>query len=530
MTLGNRREPRRWTLAGWLAFIAVSASYLTLFLRSLWRIGDEGSIVHGAERVTQGALPYRDFFEVMGPGAFYWLALWFKLLGATWVTSRLEILVMALASGWAILALSTKVIQGRLTILPATLYTIMSVPFWPGANHHFESNTWALLGLVAFATQRGSHRGWTIASGLFAGAAATVIPQKGLLVLIAMLLATWLEHRETKRWRHAAATAGLLLVPFAAVGLSVIAFYALHGALQDLVYAMAIWPATRYHAVNLVPYGYGAFELLIAGWGSSLNTALPQPVAVTATAVLTLPFLWIAALPFAYVAAATGSLWDHRRVSPAEAASIPPLYWCAAPALFIAEIHRPDINHLIYGSPLLLIVTTAWLSRQRRIGAPLLRLLSACGLALGLFTALLATKPGVVIQTRAGEVRRLERDEALEFLQAHVKPGEAVFVYPYYPMYYFLAKVRNPTRYSILMYHINTREQFEEAIASLETERVEYVLVDTVVAGENLRRWFPNFEQLPEEEQILERYLAERYIEIGVKNRYRLLQRRHRPS
>ena len=40
-------------------------------MRILWRIGDEGTLVYGAQLVAQGALPYRDFFEVMGPGSFF---------------------------------------------------------------------------------------------------------------------------------------------------------------------------------------------------------------------------------------------------------------------------------------------------------------------------------------------------------------------------------------------------------------------------------------------------------------------------
>ena len=42
------------------------ALYFFFFLRSLWRIGNEGSIVYGAQRIAEGGLPCRDFFEVMG--------------------------------------------------------------------------------------------------------------------------------------------------------------------------------------------------------------------------------------------------------------------------------------------------------------------------------------------------------------------------------------------------------------------------------------------------------------------------------
>ena len=74
----NRREYLRYALVG-----LGSAAYLYPFLRVLWRVGDEGTLVYGAQRVAEGAVPYRDFFEVMGPGTFYWLGLFFKLFGTT---------------------------------------------------------------------------------------------------------------------------------------------------------------------------------------------------------------------------------------------------------------------------------------------------------------------------------------------------------------------------------------------------------------------------------------------------------------
>jgi hypothetical protein len=93
-------------------------------------------------------------------------------------------------------------------------------------------------------------------------------------------------------------------------------------------------------------------------------------------------------------------------------------------------------------------------------------------------------------------------------------------------MYYFLANVRNPTRYSILMHHINTPTQFEETIAALEAQKVPYVLWDTFVAGENLTRWFPGYVDPPYNEQHLEQYLRRHYTEIGVRNGFRVLERR----
>lgn len=81
---------------GFLLFF-VSALYLYPFVRVIWRIGDEGTLVYGAQRVASGALPYRDFFEVMGPASFYWLGFFFKLFGAQWLVARGVLLLTGVA-------------------------------------------------------------------------------------------------------------------------------------------------------------------------------------------------------------------------------------------------------------------------------------------------------------------------------------------------------------------------------------------------------------------------------------------------
>jgi hypothetical protein len=60
-------------------------------------IYDEGIRLHGAERVLNGEVPYRDFYAVYGPAAFYWPALLFKVFGHQVLVFRVsEILFTAL--------------------------------------------------------------------------------------------------------------------------------------------------------------------------------------------------------------------------------------------------------------------------------------------------------------------------------------------------------------------------------------------------------------------------------------------------
>jgi len=318
----------------------------------------------------------------------------------------------------------------------------------------------------------------------------------------------------------------ILIAAFGVVGLSVVAFYAAQGALSDLVYAMATWPATQYHSVNVVPYAYGLRELFLASWRPGLEAVFRWPASLVAVAMVTAPFVFVLLLPFLAGVAALQQLIPRFRGARTNASAVPAVYWCVAPALFLAECHRPDMQHLVYGSPVMLILATRWLTHSGVGGHLALQTVRVCTVALALFNGILAVRPGMIVETRAGHVRLTERDHALDFLQTHVAAGGTAFVYPYYPMYYFLANVRNPTRYSILMHRINTPAQFEDAIAALETQKVPYVLWDTFVAGENLTRWFPRYVEPSEDEQLLEQYLRRQYVEIGVRNGFRILERR----
>jgi hypothetical protein len=89
-----------------------------------------------------------------------------------------------------------------------------------------------------------------------------------------------------------------------------------------------------------------------------------------------------------------------------------------------------------------------------------------------------------------------------------LKSGEDIFVYPYCPIYYFLSGAENPTRFSILLYHMNTDAQFHEVVRSLQEKAVRYAIWDrTPRIFENL----PGYSAPPKDRLIIEPYLTEQY-------------------
>lgn len=202
-------------------------------------------------------------------------------------------------------------------------------------------------------------------------------------------------------------------------------------------------------------------------------------------------------------------------------------YWLTGYALWLSELQRVDIGHLRNGSIILVLLFFALCERHRRAYPKHVAFgVIACLLLNGMVNVAAAAMARVPIHSRNGTLYSYKKDSALEFLLRHTERGENVFVYPYRPIYYFLADVRNPTRFSYLQYHFDGDEQFLEAIRDLERTKVRYALWDTIFAGENMTREFPAYCQPPREQLIMEPYLESHYRQIGFENGLRILERK----
>jgi len=516
-----------------LLLALLTISYYYLFIRVLYRVGDEGTLVYGAQRVLEGDLPYRDFFEVMGPASFYWLGLFFKLFGTHIWVARGLLLFTGLAMVLLIYWMTRRVYRGSFEMLPALFYMVLAIPTWPATNHHWDSNLFALLALGAFFLWQ-DKGAWfyLVMVGVLAGITSCFIQHKGLLVLLGLLLSLEVnDWRAGESLRRHLTHSGLALGGYVVVGVIVLVFFFLAGGLPDLIYANLIWPLTNYHNVNVVPYGYGLGELIYQmSWEPWLKLWLPAWAAFPAGVFLLGPFLIVLTLPLLILIFTVASYFmPTNRPSLFNALLLP--YWGVGLGLWLSELHRKDIVHLVYGSPVVLILllvvwNNCWGHREvlRKLG---LWLVSLSLLVYGVVHILEPLSAHRKIVTRRGTLYAFKADDALNFLQEETKPKEEVFIYPYYPMYYFLADIKNPSRYSILMYLINTTKQFDEAISSIKEKKVKYVLWDTLIEGKNIQLFFPNYRLLPDKELMLEQYLKQYYHMIGIKNGFRIMIRRN---
>jgi hypothetical protein len=155
-------------------------------------------------------------------------------------------------------------------------------------------------------------------------------------------------------------------------------------------------------------------------------------------------------------------------------------YWIAGSALWISEMHRPDVTHLVFASPVLLVLLCSFVYQISSKVIVLVRaLLVASSTMLAIVNALVCLMAPVRVTTPVGSMALFDRNPIIDFTNSHVRAGDSMFVYPYAPTYYFLARAVNPTRFSYLIYGQHRSEQMIEVIGSLEKDRTKYVIWDT---------------------------------------------------
>lgn len=495
----------------YLILATISAAYLYPFVRMFCDAPDYGVFLNGADLVNQGAIPSRDFVEPQGPGSFVWLALFFRLFGTTLATARA--VLDGTGTGMGLLAFYLSRRLGA-TGLFATLFVItLSVPLMPINSPHYDSNLFAFAALAVFlvALDGKEPAAWLLMAAAFlCGITTWMIQQKGLYLMLAMMgsVVCLMRAKAARAMLILGGTySALVLLPF-------IIFAALH-ALPDLLFANYIWPLQKYGELNAAPYGFPAWSNLLSDW--SRHAA--QPVARAEDAVTAVPFLIVAALPVLLPLAAwtAGKKWVSLPLLP---------YWLAAYALWFSELHRLDIGHLRNGVMLMAVLFFSMCEAAKS------RWLKRGALTISLFTALTGTidliaslQPGSSMQSRRGEIQVGDNAALLAFLQSHTQAGDAVFVYPYQPIYYFAEKLKNPTRYSYLQYHLHTDDQFREATHDLERKKVQYVVFDGLLSGQRFQNVFPAYRQPDKSKLIMEPYLETHYRLAADLGRFRILQR-----
>ncbi len=236
------------------------------------------------------------------------------------------------------------------------------------------------------------------------------------------------------------------------------------------------WAATNYSQANRSGYGavFGGLAGLFAG---VVGGQLPARI------LLLTPFLLPALLPPLMAIAWLPALRNPRR---------PEVYLLLCGGALVGSAYpRWDLLHLLYVSPLFLVLAAVWLERARwGMGRAAIFLLLFIPAGAMCARSLMGDDRAISLDTAAGRVR-VSRDAAspLRMCLANVRAGSSLFVFPYEPVFYFLTGGENPTRYAWLQPGMMSAGDERTALEELTANPPEWVLYRDVAAADYLRIW-----------------------------------------
>jgi hypothetical protein len=506
---------RKFALYGLIALIA--GLYLFPFVRVLSGMPDEGLYVYASQEVVEGAIPGRDFIQENPPAAYYWLAWFFRVFGSSMTTARAVLLLTGVATVLITVYLARRI--GTNGIFAALFVMIMSIPLMAINSPHHDSNLFALAAFAVFlagadSLLQGRVKSWPfVVAGALAGWVSCILQQKGFLFLAAFVAAILILHR-----KRGIRPTILMVASYAFVLIAEIVPYIISGALPDLFISTVRLPLSSYHDLNQVTYGFPLWTAWFLGLFGRLHADASSFGTAVMFGAMSLPFLLVVVLPV--LLAILGYIWRARVFEPR---LLP--YWIAAYAMWLSELHKQDLSHLRNGCILLVLL---FFGLCERFGSRRFKQ-AAIVVAVGTFLLGVTSLNGTLytrepIVTRRGTLLASRKDAVVDFLLSHTRPGDYAFIYPYSPIYYFLADVRNPTGLNVI---VDQRENplIDKAIRDLETKKPRYTVAYTKLLGDNMRTLFPAFHPPAPQDRVIDRYVEAHYHQVGFKDGYRFLER-----
>jgi hypothetical protein len=175
----------------WLLAVGLIAVALCLpFSRYVSSLGDEGVLLHGAERMLRGDRIYIDFFEFLPPGGFIIMQSWFGIAGISLFSAR--VLAITTIAGIACFTyLACRQVSNRAALWAFVVlgWVVISQRDWPPQiSHHWFTTLFSMITAWAIvaSVQRPQSFSWgPLVAGLATGAAVMVTPHLGALAMLA---------------------------------------------------------------------------------------------------------------------------------------------------------------------------------------------------------------------------------------------------------------------------------------------------------------------------------------------------------
>ncbi len=183
---------------GTVFLFALAMAYLRLGLFIPLEFSDEGMIVYGIWRVSEGELPYRDFHQIYAPSTFFLGGALFRLFGPDLLVLRY--LVLAVKAAICVMVyFGARRLSGRsVSLLVYAVAVVLLGVSWPIVTTpypNFFATALCLVGVLLFLGLERRVLWGCVLAGLCLGMAATFKQTTGAFAFLAIALSLLTEER-----------------------------------------------------------------------------------------------------------------------------------------------------------------------------------------------------------------------------------------------------------------------------------------------------------------------------------------------
>ncbi len=464
--------------------------------------GDEFNILVQAERVIDGQVPYRDFFQFITPGSIYLSALWLELFGKSiWSIKILSALEGALVFLMVYLLLK-NITKSKIVTAIVLLFTLcFCTTFWPFVSHHWISTISALISIYFMTVF--IHRRDTIlllSSGFFAGITFVVLQNKGGLIFIALLLFMVIDYlllsRQSVpdifvRWKNLFKDGAILFAMFLFPFLVLIVYLFRQDALGDFFYDAFVWVTESYREFNAYPnyFFMGNYSIY------KIFTENPFPLNILRIRDLIVigylpPFvIGLSIYHFLRILKINVKDISHRE-------RVVVLLTIGGLFMFCSILYRSDNVHITFVFPFVLIligilfdIYKGLFNSMSRLKKIIFVLMISFFQFYGLYGATsrlrFASNFKYFFDTRIGRFYTCDKGVA-DFYNSLFRAidekitDDYTFVYLWSSFVYFISGKKNPTRYDSIIPGYNTEEQLKEVVEEIKNSGVNYIFYDGI--------------------------------------------------
>lgn len=532
---GQTTGPEALPTGEFLSYTAIITIFATwyswTFCRLVFPEYDSGLISVGADIIANGGLPYQDFHTIILPGSYLWLALLFKLFGATQLVCQTATVSTIILSGLLTLLVSRKFIKGKLVFMPASILMVMGPYICNCYSHHWDTlflflafSLTLIHGLSKGLSENRLRPSYFFASGFLAGLSIICYQPQTLAFGFGLLGAATLVYFKTDSLKQSMQTSLWILSGAVSVIAAILIYLGCTNTLAPMIEATTDFVFRNYSHVNNVAYGYEKMQWVMTSANSfpwSFGTACVFGIIKCAPLVVVAGSI----VYFIYGGNLRALIEKHPQVL---------LLIGLAFGLWFTELHRPDMKRLVFGTPLML-VTAFYFAECIKHKIPKCRFLIN-GAALVIVAGLVVNAQLLLSYsnnnqnkyvTNRGIVQSPSDLSILKKLNSITGSKDKIFIYPYDTGLYFLAKRRLPSIFPMLLYGYNTDEQLKQVISDLESAKVQYVIWNTALNNSTfMLTGLPSYRPFNKEEQIIESYILEKYEFEGMYGNYRLMRRK----